>query len=84
MRLPVRSAGLVLAVAFASTPAAAQGGAPVTRTGISLTPYIGVIVPTADLIDFNSQTTKLSTAIVFGGRLGIGLGQRFGIEADVG
>jgi hypothetical protein len=84
MRHPVRSAGLVLAVAFASTPVAAQGGAPVTRTGLSLTPYIGVIVPTADLIEFNSQTTKLSTAIVFGGRLGIGLGQRFGIEADLG
>lgn len=84
MRSTARSAGLVLASLVASAPLAAQGGAPVARAGISITPYLGVIVPTADLINYNSQTTKLSTAIVFGGRLGIGLGQRFGIEADVG
>jgi hypothetical protein len=84
MRATVLSAGLVLASLVASAPLGAQGGAPVTRTGISITPYLGVIVPTADLIDYNNQTTKLSAAIVFGGRLGIGLGQRFGIEGDVG
>jgi hypothetical protein len=84
MRSTARNTGLVLALLVAGAPLAAQGGAPVTKTGISITPYLGVIVPTADLINYNSQTTKLSTAIVFGGRLGIGLGQRFGIEADVG
>ena len=75
---------VVIAAILAAAPLAAQGGAPATRTGLSLTPYIGVIVPTADLIQYNAETTKLSAAIVFGGRLGIGLGQRFGIEGDVG
>jgi len=84
MRSTVRSAGLILASLVASAPLGAQGGAPVTRTGISITPYLGVIVPTADLVDYNNQTTKLSAAIVFGGRLGIGFGQRFRIEGDVG
>lgn len=81
---PVRLAGLCLSAALASTAAQAQGGAPATRTGVSITPYLGVIVPTQDLLTFDNQTTRLSTAIVFGGRLGIGLGERFGIEGDVG
>lgn len=79
-----RYAWIATVAALAAAPLSAQGGAPVTRTGLSLTPYLGVIVPTADLLTYNSQTTKLSAAIVFGGRLGIGLGQRFGIEGDVG
>jgi hypothetical protein len=79
--------GKVLAVAALlglAVPAAAQSGAPAVRTGVSITPYIGVVIPTADLMDYNNQVTKLSTAITFGGRLGIGLGARFGIEGDVG
>src|SRR5438309_902505 len=84
MRSALCSAGLGLAAALASVPAAAQAGAPATRTGLSLTPYIGVLVPTKDLLDYNSQITKLSAAITFGGRLGIGIGRRVGIEGDVG
>lgn len=84
MRFPLRTVRLALAAGFVTTSLAAQGGAPATRTGLSLTPYIGVIVPTQDLINYNSETTKISTAIVFGGRLGLGFGERFGIEGDVG
>lgn len=84
MRFSVRPAGLVLLAMLASVPLHAQGGAPATRTGLSLTPYLGVIIPTKDLLTYNSQTTKISTALVGGLRLGIGFGQRFGIEGDVG
>ncbi len=88
MRFAVRPAGLALTILFAAAPLAAQVGAPATKKGISLTPYIGVLVPTADLFSYQSgaiaQTTRISAAITFGGRLGIGLGSRFGIEGDVG
>jgi len=83
-----RKTGLVLALLVASAPLAAQVGAPATKTGISLTPYLGVLIPTADLFSYQSgattQTTRISAAITFGGRLGIGFGRRFGIEGDVG
>lgn len=83
-----RKTGLVLVFLAASAPLAAQVGAPAAKTGVSLTPYIGVLVPTADLFSYQdgtaTQTTRISAAITFGGRLGIGLGNRFGIEGDVG
>jgi hypothetical protein len=87
----MRSAARIAAVAIAALlaaagpiPLAAQAGAPAKSTGLSLTPYIGVLVPTKDLLDYNSQVTKLKAAITFGGRLGIGLGSRVGIEGDLG
>jgi hypothetical protein len=84
MRLARRNALAAFALLLAVAPLAGQGGAPVTKTGLSLTPFLGVIVPTKDLIEFNSETTKISTAFVLGVRLGIGFGQRFGIEGDIG
>jgi hypothetical protein len=88
MRSIVVSAGVVLVSLVTSAPLGGQVGAPATKAGISLTPYIGVLIPTADLFSYQSggttQTTRISAALTFGGRLGIGLGSRFGIEGDVG
>ena len=72
------------AAMLAAAPLAAQAGAPSARTGFSLTPYVGVLVPTKDLLDYQSEITKLSTAVTLGGRIGIGLGSRIGIEGDIG
>ena len=80
----LRAAALMVTACLAAASLPAQSGAPAQGTGIALTPYLGVIIPTQDLLTYNNQTTKLSAAIVFGGRLGIGFGERFGIEGDVG
>jgi hypothetical protein len=88
MRLAVRTAALGLVAVLGAVPLSAQVGAPAAKKGISLTPYIGVNVPTADLFSYQdgatTQITKIGVGLTFGGRLGIGLGQRFGIEGDVG
>jgi hypothetical protein len=84
MRSVARPTLLVLVALAASGSAFAQTGAPASKTGFSITPYIGVLIPTKDLLNYNSQTTKLPIGFVIGGRLGIGLGKRVGIEGDVG
>ncbi|HEU5217843.1 MAG TPA: outer membrane beta-barrel protein, partial [Gemmatimonadales bacterium] len=84
----VRSNLLVLAALSVAGSAAAQTGVPAAKTGLSLTPYLGVLVPTADLLSFQNGTatevTKVSIGFVVGGRLGIGLGRRVALEGDVG
>jgi hypothetical protein len=84
MRSAVPSTALALAALLAGGSASAQVGAPAARTGFSLTPYIGVLLPTTDLLNYNSEVTKLKAAITFGGRLGIAIGSRIGIEGDIG
>jgi len=84
MRPAVRSTALALAALLAGGSASAQVGAPAARTGFSLTPYIGVLAPTKDLPDYNGEVTKLKAAITFGGRLGVPIGSRIGIEGDIG
>jgi hypothetical protein len=90
MRVAVRHAVLGLVAAFTAGPLLAQVGAPKGKTGLSITPYIGVTVPTADLLSYaksgsaTPQITKIPIGFTFGGRLGIAVGPRVGIEADVG
>lgn len=84
MPATVRAFRLAAVALLATSPALAQVGAPAQRTGVSITPYLGVLIPTQDLFDYQGQVTKLSAAITFGGRLGVGIGQRIGIEGDVG
>lgn len=88
MRTAVRSTVLGFVAVFAAGPLLAQVGAPAAKKGVSITPYIGVNIPTADLYTLGSgttaQNTRIAVGLTFGGRLGIGLGNRFGIEGDVG
>ncbi|MEO8478042.1 MAG: outer membrane beta-barrel protein [Gemmatimonadota bacterium] len=71
-----------------AAPLTAQTGTPDPGKGISLSPYFGVLVPTADLFNYQNggetEVTKLSIGLVVGGRLGIGFGSRVSLEADVG
>ncbi len=90
MRMAVRSTLLALAAVSVAGSAFSQTGVPGSKQGLSLTPYLGVLVPTADLLSYTTgssstpQVTKVSIGFVVGGRLGIGLGKRVAIEADVG
>lgn len=88
MRTAVLGRTLGLLAACSAAPLVAQVGAPGTNKGVSLTPYIGVLVPTKDLFSYQNgsttEVTKLSIGLTFGGRLGIGLGPRVGIEGDLG
>ena len=89
MRTAVRSTVLVLVALFAAGPLLAQSGG-TGKSGFSITPYIGVTVPTADLLKYSQsgsstpQVTKIPIGFTFGGRLGIAVGRRVGIDTDVG
>jgi hypothetical protein len=87
----LRSTFVLAAVVLAAPAgASAQTGAPAARTGLSLTPYVGVNIPTADLLNYTkqgsstAQVTKIPIGFTFGGRLGIAVGKRVGLEGDVG
>ena len=67
--------GLVL-VALAATPAAAQR--------LSLSPTIGVYIPTSELVKAaNGEEFKQEVGLAVGGRLGLTLSPRFGVETSV-
>ena len=69
--------GLVLlALSAAATPAAAQR--------LSLSPTIGVYIPTTELVKAaNGESFKQEVGLAVGGRLGITLSPRFGVETSV-
>jgi Outer membrane protein beta-barrel domain len=91
-----RSAAFALAVLLVATPIFAQSPAEGSERlasqggSFSLSPYVGVVMPTADLLTLSkgtgtgTESLKLSTAITVGGRLGIMFNPRVGIVADVG
>ena len=57
MRLAVRSTLLALAALSVAGTAFAQTGVPGTKTGLSLTPYLGVLIPTKDLLSYTPNGT---------------------------
>jgi hypothetical protein len=81
---------LVAAPIFAQSPADASGQLASQGGAFSLSPYVGVVMPTADLLTLSkgtgtgTESLKLSTAITVGGRLGIMFNSRIGVLADVG
>jgi hypothetical protein len=91
MRSAIRHAAFTLASMALSGAAIAQSGSPAAAKGFALTPYLGVLIPTAALLNLpkngaspSGAPLKLSAAITVGARLGIGLGERIAIDADVG
>jgi hypothetical protein len=95
MQLTLRGTFIRLATLVVAMPMRAQapslGGEQEQQVGhFSLSPYIGAVVPTADLLKLAqsggtpAQNLKLSTALVVGGRLGIMFNSRVGIQLDVG
>ena len=84
MRLLPRLTALTLAVSLLSGTAFAQKKADAPG-GFSLTPYLGVLFPTKALLQSaQGAPLKLGVAVTGGLRLGIGLGDRIAIDADVG
>ena len=68
--------GLVLLALSAATPAAAQR--------LSLSPTIGVYIPTTELVKAaNGESFKQEVGLAVGGRLGITISPRFGVETSV-
>jgi hypothetical protein len=91
MRSAIHHAAFTLAAVALSGSAVAQSGSPAEATGFALTPYLGVLIPTAALLNIpkngaapSGAPLKLSAAITVGARLGIGLGERIAIDVDVG
>jgi len=61
MRRAARSTILGIAAVFVAGPLLAQVGAPAAKKGVSITPYIGVNIPTADLYSYQNGTATEST-----------------------
>jgi hypothetical protein len=75
-RLAILSGALAAAAAFAPSSAQAQR--------VSLSPTIGVYIPTSELVKAaEGQEFKQEVALSVGGRLGVSLSPRFGIETSV-
>jgi hypothetical protein len=75
-RLSVICAGALSAAALSATPAVAQR--------LSLSPTIGVYIPTTELLKAaNGEEFKQEIALAVGGRLGLNFSPRFGVVTSV-
>ena len=62
----------------------ALGAAPAEAQRLSLSPTIGVYIPTSELVKATQgQEFKQEIALSVGGRLGVTLSPRFGVETSV-
>jgi hypothetical protein len=74
------SAWLVRAIACGGILLGA-GGNPLRAQGLSFTPNIGVYIPTTELVKAaGGEEFKQEISLTLGGRLGVSLGQRLGLE----
>jgi hypothetical protein len=77
----MRSSAWVARVLWLGGVALAASVHPAVAQKISLTPNVGVYIPTAELVKAaNGQDFKQEMSITVGGRLGIMLGNRLGLE----
>ena len=84
IRCALRSTGWFAALVLAGpVPAGAQLGDANFPVRLSLTPYLGLLIPTRDLIDYQNHKTRLSVMVTWGGRLGLDIKQRVSIDAGV-
>ena len=69
---------------LAAIAALALGAAPAEAQRLSISPTIGVYIPTSELVKASQgQEFKQEIALSVGGRLGITLSPRFGVETSV-
>jgi hypothetical protein len=77
----MRGSAWVTRVLLAGSVALAATAHPVMAQKISLTPNLGVYIPTTELVKAASgEEFKQEMSITLGGRLGISLGNRLGLE----
>jgi hypothetical protein len=77
----MRGSALVTRVLLAGGVAMAASAHPLMAQKISLTPNLGVYIPTTELVKAASgEEFKQEMSITLGGRLGIMLGNRLGLE----
>jgi hypothetical protein len=77
----MRGGAWVTRVLLAGSVALAATTRPVVAQKISLTPNLGVYIPTTELVKAASgEEFKQEMSITLGGRLGISLGSRLGLE----
>jgi hypothetical protein len=69
---------------LAAVAALALGAAPAEAQRLSLSPTIGVYIPTSELVKASQgEEFKQEVALSVGGRLGVTISPRFGIETSV-
>jgi hypothetical protein len=78
------SARFAVGPSLLAAAALAFGAAPAEAQRLSLSPTVGVYIPTSELIKATQgQEFKQEVALSLGGRLGITISPRFGIETSV-
>jgi len=78
-----RCARLVTAIAVG----AALGAPPVCLAAqgkAEFTPFVGAYIPAGNLIDESGAVVKQKTTVIFGGRVGVSITDRLGIEGSFG
>ncbi len=74
----------ILIVALGAVTALLAGTRPAAAQRVSLSPTIGVYIPTSELVKAaNGEEFKQEVGLAVGGRLGVTISPRFGIETSV-
>lgn len=74
----------ILIVALGALTALVAGTRPAVAQRVSLSPTVGVYIPTSELVKAaNGEEFKQEVGLAVGGRLGLTISPRFGIETSV-